>query len=54
MSGELSDTQLSTKFSFSVTVVDDPPKFSQSLSDHTIMVDNTLTYTLPTATDREG
>ena len=38
VNGVLSDTQLTTNFGFTVTVVNDPPKFSSALSDHTVMV----------------
>ena len=53
VSGYITDTQLSSPFSFIMTILNDPPYFQEALTDQTIILNSIVTYNLPSSTDLE-
>jgi hypothetical protein len=52
--GQLTDSHLSTEFTLSLNVINDPPFFEYPLKDQRVYLYNEFKYFLPTIIDEEG
>jgi hypothetical protein len=52
--GEVTDSQLSTEFSFKINVYNSPPTMKDTIPDFTLFLGSLLNYRLPAIEDDEG